>query len=167
MIRIYCCNRDKIRLSGMTLIELLIAVVIVGIISAIAYPSYTNHVIKSHRMVALSDISRIQLALETSYDGGYDWSSIISGGNCSLCDSANDRFTFSIVSSATTAYTITATAKSDLTKIRTVASPLESMHSNSLQPILSRQVHAGTERRLKTKRPASLQAFVILNCGSL
>lgn len=114
MIRIYCCNRDKIRLSGMTLIELLIAVVIVGIISAIAYPSYTNHVIKSHRTVALSDISRIQLALETSYDGGYDWSSIISGGNCSICDSANDRFTFSIVSSATTAYTITATAKSDL-----------------------------------------------------
>lgn len=114
MIRIYCCNRDKIRLSGMTLIELLIAVVIVGIISAIAYPSYTHHVIKSHRTVALSDISRIQLALETSYDGGYDWSSIISGGNCSLCDSANDRFTFSIVSSATTAYTITATAKSDL-----------------------------------------------------
>ncbi|MFN1549597.1 type IV pilin protein [Vibrio natriegens] len=114
MIRIYCCNRNKIRLSGMTLIELLIAVVIVGIISAIAYPSYTNHVIKSHRTVALSDISRIQLALETSYDGGYDWSSIISGGNCSICDSANDRFTFSIVSSATTAYTITATAKSDL-----------------------------------------------------
>ncbi|ANQ20778.1 prepilin-type N-terminal cleavage/methylation domain-containing protein [Vibrio natriegens] len=114
MIRIYCCNRNKIRLSGMTLIELLIAVVIVGIISAIAYPSYTNHVIKSHRTVALSDISRIQLALETSYDGGYDWSSIISGGNCAICDSDSDRFTFSIVSSATTAYTITATAKSDL-----------------------------------------------------
>ncbi len=114
MIRIYCCNRDKIRLSGMTLIELLIAVVIVGIIAAVAYPSYTNHVIKSHRTVALSDISRIQLALETSYDDGYDWSSIISGGNCSICDSENDRFTFSIVSSAATAYTITATAKSDL-----------------------------------------------------
>lgn len=57
MIRIYRCNSYKIRLGGMTLIELLIAVVIVGIISAIAYPSYTNHVIKSHRTVALSDIS--------------------------------------------------------------------------------------------------------------
>lgn len=71
----------------MTLIELLIAVVIVGIIAAVAYPSYTNHVIKSHRTVALSDLSRIQLELETSYDGGYDWSHILSGGTCTLCDS--------------------------------------------------------------------------------
>lgn len=96
------------------MIELLIAVVIIGILSAFAYPSYTNHVIKSHRTVALSDISRIQLELETSYDEGYDWSNIISGGSCTICDSDSDRFSFSVVSSATMAYTITATAKSDL-----------------------------------------------------
>ncbi len=114
MIRNYCCNRYKIRLKGMTLIELLIAVVIVGIIAAIAYPSYTNHVTKSHRTVALSDISRIQLELETSYDGGYDWSNIISGSSCTICDSDSNRFSFSVVSSATMAYTITATAKSDM-----------------------------------------------------
>ncbi|TOP05977.1 prepilin-type cleavage/methylation domain-containing protein, partial [Vibrio parahaemolyticus] len=62
----------------------------------------------------LSDLSRIQLELETSYDGGYDWSHIISGGACTLCDSDTDRFSFDIASSAITAYTITATAKSDL-----------------------------------------------------
>ncbi len=114
MIRIYRCNSYNSRLRGMTLIELLIAVVIVGIIAAIAYPSYTKHVIKSHRTVALSDISRIQLELETSYDEGYDWSHIISGGSCAICDSDSYRFTFSVVSSAAMAYTITATAKSDL-----------------------------------------------------
>jgi len=96
------------------LIELLIAVVIVGILAAIAYPSYTNHVLKSHRTVALTDISRIQLQLETSYDGGYDWSHIVSGGHCSICDSDSDRFSFSVASSASVAYTITATAKPDL-----------------------------------------------------
>lgn len=98
----------------MTLIELLVAVVIVGIIAAVAYPSYTNHVIKSHRTVALSDLSRIQLELETSYDGGYDWSHILSGGTCTLCDSDKNRFSFDIASSASTVYTITATAKSPL-----------------------------------------------------
>ncbi|PFG46168.1 type IV pilus assembly protein PilE [Vibrio sp. ES.051] len=114
MIRISRCNSYKKRVRGMTLIELMIAVVIIGIISAVAYPSYTRHVIKSHRTVALSDLSRIQLALETSYDNGYDWSHIISGGSCTLCDSDTDRFSFSIVSSASMAYTIEATAKSDL-----------------------------------------------------
>ncbi|WP_182031219.1 type IV pilin protein [Vibrio sp. B1FLJ16] len=114
MIRIYRCNRYNSRLRGMTLIELLIAVVIIGILSAFAYPSYTNHVIKSHRTVALTDLSRIQLELETSYNGGYNWSSIVSGTSCTICDSDSDRFSFSVVSSATMAYTITATAKSDL-----------------------------------------------------
>ncbi len=110
-IRISSCNYYKKKTKGMTLIELLIAVVIIGIISAIAYPSYTQHVITSHRTVALSDLSRIQLELETSYDGGYDWSHIISGGKCTFCDSNSDRFSFSITSSATAAYTVTATAK--------------------------------------------------------
>ena len=111
MIRTSGCNGYNNRLSGMTLVELLIAVVIVGIISSIAYPSFTNHIIKSHRAVALSDITRLQLALETSYKSGYRWTDLISGGLCTICDSDMDRFSFSIVSSATTAYTITATAK--------------------------------------------------------
>ncbi|WP_038890694.1 type IV pilin protein [Vibrio campbellii] len=114
MIRISGCNGYNRRLRGMTLIELLIAVVIVGIIAAIAYPSYSNHAITAHRTVALSDISRIQLELETTYNGGYDWSGIISGGHCTICDSDSDRFSFDIVSSASFAYKIEASALSTL-----------------------------------------------------
>lgn len=42
------------RSSGVTLIELMIAVVIIGILTAIAYPSYRNYTLKSNRAAAQS-----------------------------------------------------------------------------------------------------------------
>ena len=114
MIRKNICNSNNIRLQGMTLIELLIVVAIIGILGAIAYPSYTHHFLAGHRATAIADIARIQLELEASYDDGYDWSHIISGSNCLICDTDSSRFSFSVVSSASTAYTISATPKSEV-----------------------------------------------------
>ncbi len=86
------------------MIELLIAVAIVGILGAIAYPSYTSHVIKAHRVTAMADMTKIQLEMETLYTGNYASAadSIISGGTCLFCDTDTSRYTLAISASSTT-----------------------------------------------------------------
>ena len=48
---------DKV--SGFTLVELMITVVIVAILAAVAYPSYTNYVVRSNRAEAPRELVRL------------------------------------------------------------------------------------------------------------
>lgn len=100
-----------IKQKGVTLIEMLIAVAVIGVLTAIAYPSYQDHVLKGHRTQAMGDMIKIQLALEESYtqDSAYDFT-IVSGGSCSFCDTDKDRYEFTITPQ-TIGYIITATAQ--------------------------------------------------------
>lgn len=51
----YGVSHDK----GLTLIELMIAIAIVGILSSIAYPNYTDFVLRSNRSEAQREVIRI------------------------------------------------------------------------------------------------------------
>ena len=53
--------------TGMTLIELMIAVAIISILAGIAYPSYTQHVIDTRRKLAQSCLSEFALFMERHY----------------------------------------------------------------------------------------------------
>lgn len=53
---------DRIRKNGFTLIELMIAVAIVGLIAAVAYPSYTQYILRSNRAAAQAHLSDIAQA---------------------------------------------------------------------------------------------------------
>jgi type IV pilus assembly protein PilE len=55
------------RARGFTLIELMVAVVIVGVLSAIAYPSYTDSVRKSKRASAKAKMTEVAGRLSQYY----------------------------------------------------------------------------------------------------
>lgn len=52
------------RASGFTLIEMLIVLAMIGILSAIAYPSYTDYLRRSHRSEARAALLQAQLWME-------------------------------------------------------------------------------------------------------
>jgi type IV pilus assembly protein PilE len=62
------------RERGFTLIELMIALVVLAILVAIAYPSYTNQVVKSRRADGIAALNRAVMEMEScrsDNDGSY------------------------------------------------------------------------------------------------
>lgn len=55
------------RMHGVTLLELMIVVVIIGVLASIAYPSYRQHVQRAKRIEAMSTLLQIATEQERYY----------------------------------------------------------------------------------------------------
>lgn len=95
--------------QGFTLIEMMITVAIVGILAAIAYPTYTAQVQKSRRADAQVALMEIAQREESYFLRNRSYGDITDLGYSAT--SADGNYTLSITADATS-YTVTATAAS-------------------------------------------------------
>lgn len=69
----------RYKAAGFTLMELMIVVVIIGILTAIAYPNYAIYVLRSHRDLAEGDLETAANAMERSYASNNTYANVVVG----------------------------------------------------------------------------------------
>ncbi|RQO72876.1 hypothetical protein DBR44_10550 [Aquitalea sp. FJL05] len=85
---------QRVRPSGFTLIEMMIVLAIVGILTAIAYPSYSRYVLRSYRADAEATLVAVAQSQEKYYTLNNMYaSSLVSLGYSTPLYSQNNRYT--------------------------------------------------------------------------
>lgn len=104
------------RQRGFTLIELMIVLAVVGILSAVAYPSYTEYVRRGHRADARTGLLQAQMWMERAatatgvYPTNADTTKILPAA-LSWTGDANKRYTIGFKANTSTTSTYTLIAK--------------------------------------------------------
>lgn len=103
----------RTNINGFTLIELMIAVAIVGILAAVALPNYVEYVRRGKIQEATSTLADARVKLEQFYMDNRDYSGGSGGWACGSTAPTGKYFTYTCTGASTT-YTVTATGVGDM-----------------------------------------------------
>jgi len=96
-------------MRGFTLIEVMITVAIVGILAAIAYPSYQQYVLRSHRSEGMALLSEAAARMERYYAQNSTYASATPSRLGLPANSANGYYSLSLGNPTATTYNLSAT----------------------------------------------------------
>lgn len=98
--------------GGFTLIELMLALVVLAVLATVAIPSYQDSIRKGRRGDAIAGLNRLQLAQERFRGNNPVYASAVASMAGASADSPEGHYSITVDSSNATQYQMTATAKS-------------------------------------------------------
>ena len=108
---------SKAAVRGFTLIELMIVVAVVAVLGAIAYPSYTQYIMRGKITEATSSLSDLRLRAEKYFADNRTYQAVpVSGTNAGFNQTIQNAryFTYACTAPTATTYTCTATGSGDV-----------------------------------------------------
>lgn len=97
--------------NGFTLIELMIVVVIVGILTVIAIPSYTSYLEKARRSEAQTSLMELAAKIERFYSENHTYAGATLSALNMPTNTEDGHYVISLSNLSTSTYTLTATAQ--------------------------------------------------------
>ena len=106
---VFRLQRVNRRETGFTLIEIMIAIAIVGILTAIALPQYNDYVRRSKIIDATSGMNDFRTRMEQYFQ---DNRTYLNGGACGVGNPVDTSFQIACTGASANGYTLTATGLS-------------------------------------------------------